>query len=352
MIDWNTANVEIFDDHFLSREKHFADWLRTYLDKGQAYPFLMSNPAEYGLDDLLTALLLPAGEIDVVRIIKEAIATSLDEAAHSFELEHIRTLAYAVARSGLHSTTPHLAAAIDILVVELQQKRWDVSEKAAAHISVDQIVSALATFACAQHSAAIRCSRALYSCDVMAPFASILFAPLAIAEMESWPLLWRDLIHHSTRRSNVFVAPEDLFKEVHNPPQGKDGDPAYYDVFGVFGQFLLSAIDRGHGLQDIWNVIQGSNASDDIYLNAATAFYEMERRQLLGRTQRDDVDILFLKPENLSSPVNYNIKKANYRQRCQACVEPRSYSGRAHGAGRTTTNKRSELKKAAVQAFA
>lgn len=296
MIDQDDANLEIFNSAFASGQHDFDDWLKGYLSRDEAYPFLLGGPRQYDLGDLLRALWPPANQASF-EILLFALEKNIKVTADGFDLNALSTLAHAVARAGLSSATHSLALAIEAVLLKLDRGTWSEEENAAAFLAIDRIVAALATFAFDGDTAAIRVSRVLFEQDDLAPFASALFTPLALACIKNWPRQWKRLVLQAGRPAVLFrkePGPEWVFS-LGDQPQPQ---PAHFDIFRVFEDFLGSAPCKGCSLQEIYDAANapGLKGRRKQLAEAVLRKMESDDRRAIIRPRDDSTDTVYLSP--------------------------------------------------------
>jgi hypothetical protein len=310
MTDQDHDNIDLFRTDFVSGKNDFAAWLDSYLSQGAIYPFLMGGPQQYDLGDLLRAL-LPSAKKTEHELLQTAFQKQLAATAHSFNLEGLRILSHALARSGFSSVTFDLANAIETLLLKLGLAGWSDKERAHAFLAIDQTIAALAAFAIDGDVNAKRVSRMVFEQNVLAPFASSLFAPLALSNIKSWPIFWRQLLNQATRMGPLFEP----------NPQWQNDElglvASHFDVLHVFEDFLEQADAREYTLQEVYDALQ-ADLDDLTEESAHLALCEMEKRGRIIRRASDDYDELYLTPRSTDLK-----RKTPKRQREKAAiVEP------------------------------
>lgn len=292
------ANLEIFNSEYVSGGRSFAVWLEAYLDGRGAFPFLMGGPDRYDLGDLMRAL-LPSAKRAQHEILKTTLVANIKTAAERFDLDALRVLAHAVARSGFSSVTRSLSTAIETVSVKLERAKWSEEEKAAAHLATDQIIAALATFAVEGDTDALRVARMLYREDDLAPFSSSLFTPLALAEIKSWPAIWCRLVVLAAHSVDLFgTGPEpELGFTLGSSGYEIGVESAHFDIFHVFQDFLIFAAIKEYSLQDVYDAVSAPDLPRTTRHHAEAVLGEMEERGVLMRRQNDQHDKVFLDPD-------------------------------------------------------
>jgi hypothetical protein len=326
MISNDQANVELFQADFISGKRNLTAWLSQFLSSGDAYPFLMGGPQNYDLGDLLRALLPPARN-EEQQLLEIAFQKSLARAAHGFDLEALRSLSHAAARSGFNTIAFDLANTIEIVMLKLEQASWEEDERAAAYLAVDQIIAALATFAFDGSKNAMRVSRILFAQNVLAPFSSSLFTPLALSDLSLWPTLWKQLLSRATHRDDVLG--QQLEEKWGYERLGIRA--AHFDVFHVFQDFLSSAIAKGYSLQEIYDAASLGDLDTKTKSLAEIALAELEERGLIIRRPEEDCDKLTMG----YGSADPNRVEPEPQRRLVAKVEPSTRRDWRPAAGRT-----------------
>lgn len=276
-------NIKIFEDYFVNGEADFSAWLSSYLSHHESFPFQMGGLGRYDLGDLLRALLPPATEREQ-GILQVAFEKELARTAEGFDLETLRALAHAAARSGFDSVTPTLSRCIEITMGKLAGAQWGKRRKAAACLAVDQIIAALGRLAY-DYRSALRVAKVLFRQGELAPFASSLFGPLALDDIERWPDLWAELLEQAVRPAPLFGRRPHSKWAIVLGGQHKIR-AAHFDVLHVFRELLYSAAEKGFALQDIYDA--ASSRRVEGAANPMLVFNEMERLNVCIRRHNYD----------------------------------------------------------------
>lgn len=289
----------------------------------------MGGPRQYDLGDLFRALLPPARTAGR-RVLETAFQKGLAAAVDGFDLEAVRILSHAAARSGFNTVTHDLATAIEGVAVKMAKAEWTENEKAAAYLATDQIIASLAAFAFDGNRAALRVSRVLYGKDFLAPFSSSLFTPLALEKIELWPVLWLRLVNISALPSELFG--QEPQEECARQIDGKlEFRSAHFDIFHVFEDLIVSALAKGYAFQEIYDATFNSRLKRPAKALAESIFVEMERRGFLMRRPVDDGDEIFVNPTTNVFKQLTNI----FEDKLTAKVEPKESTDWKSAAGST-----------------
>jgi hypothetical protein len=292
--DQDHDNIELFRTDFVDGQENFSAWLGEHLSSGAVYPFLMGGPQQYDLGDLLRAL-LPSAKEKEHQLLQIAFQKQFATAAHGFDVEGLRILGHAVARSGFSTVTFDLANSIEVLLLKLALANWTEQEQALAFVAIDQIIAALATFAFDGDANSLRVSRSLFEQSALAPFASTLFGPLALSSLKFWPILWKQLLAQASRQVPLFGHPPN--PKWRNEQFGLEA--AHFDIFYIFENFLEDAHAKEFTLQQIYDAAQVNDLEGPTNRAARIALYEMEECGKIVRRIGNDHDELYLNPRQI-----------------------------------------------------
>jgi hypothetical protein len=247
--------VEVFDHYFTSGERDFYTWLDEYLVTRRSSPFQFGPPTHNELGDLLRFLRVDA-KGKRAEIIQAALVSKIKRSAESSDLQKLAQLAEAVAYSGWISTSNVLANGTDLLLRNLRAtaalSQVDQQQKAIqTYLALDSIIAGLCRFArdedASSNPEAKRVVREFLYDDDLAPFASMLFAPVAMHDLSHWPEHFQQLISQCARTKNVFKfklsaehANENLYIK-----------SAYFDVLSVLEEFLVAATLHFRSFQSV-----------------------------------------------------------------------------------------------------
>lgn len=274
----HALNFDIFKEYFSSGELDFSSWLQLYLEKNATFPFVLGGPLDADLNELLRELVRESKGEDYNKI-DSGVRQCFLRSSERFDLEGVKTIAHAIAYSGMNSNAQAVAIAIDTITYKLASVLLTKSERVSAYLAVDQMFASLSTLALSGDKTSLRVSEMCLREPKLSPFSAILFAPVAVQKIVNWPQVWEVLLKQAMTPSELFAKSPN---EANAIPE-LSLRSAHFNALSTLEDFFSLAVRQSHSFKELVAATNGYAAE-----RARIAIALLESRGRIRRSQIND----------------------------------------------------------------
>lgn len=253
-------NADIFAYFFIQKEYDFGAWVEGHLDHGTYYPFVMGGREEYELGDLLITIVTNCP--DQRELVQDALIRTLQLLSfRGRDLGKIAEVAFAAARAGLTpfsraladflELTDEILEGVAVLSVGAKKRR-----SAQIILAFDVIIASFSGLALKTDDPRVTdaCRKFFYNTE-LAMFSSLLFAPVALRDLEHALDHWNHVTEMATTRMTALgVSPRAVGLKSKIP--GKGLRYAYFDLPDLFKGFEGCLVERHIPIEQIPAITQ------------------------------------------------------------------------------------------------